>query len=81
MSCNHVLLTRCLRVQVFSAYKSGVEAMRSMRRDLTLEKVEDTSAEMQDLLEEGEDIGAVLSKGLLRGVCDETCTSIIVMPV
>lgn len=50
---------------MYAAYKSGVEAFRSMRESqgLSLEKVEDVKAEMEELLEESEDVAAVLSKG------------------
>ena len=47
---------------MFAAYKVGVEAMKSVRKDMTLEKAEDMKAELQDLVEEGEDIAAVLGE-------------------
>lgn len=51
---------------MYELYKSGLEALHSMRKSqgLTLEKAADISAEMKDLLEEGDEISAALGEGL-----------------
>lgn len=43
-----------------------MEALRSIQssQGLSLEKVEDVHAEVRELVEEGEDIAAVLSEGI-----------------
>ena len=51
--------------KVYELYKTGLEALRSMRKSqgLTLKRAEDVRAKMEDLIEEGDDIAAVLSQG------------------
>lgn len=51
---------------MFAAYKSGVEALGFLRKSqgLTLEAAEDVRADMNQLVEEGEDIAAVLGEGM-----------------
>lgn len=56
-----------LLVQVYAAYKSGVEALGFLRNSegLTLEAVEDIHDEMHQLVEEGEEIAAILGEGIV----------------
>ena len=51
---------------MYELYKTGLEALRFMRRSqgLTLERALDVSAEMRDLMEEGDEIAAALREGL-----------------
>lgn len=52
---------------MYAAYKSGVEALSFLRnsKGLTLEAVEDIQAEMHELVEEGDEIAAVLGEGMV----------------
>ncbi len=51
---------------MYELYKTGVEAVRSMRKSqgLTLAKAEEIRSDLNDLIEEEDDIVAVLSEGL-----------------
>ena len=55
-------------MQIFAAYKSGAQALQSILKDSSLEKAEDVMASLREVVEEGEEIGAVLSEGT---VCRE----------
>lgn len=55
-------------LKVYAAYKSGVEALKFLRNSqgLTLEAAEDVHDEMHQLVEEGEEIAAVLGEGAVH---------------
>jgi len=48
---------------VFAAYKSGVDALRSIQRPQSLEQAQDLLDDLKEMTEEGEDISAALSEG------------------
>ena len=49
---------------MFAAYKSGVNALRSIQRPNSLEQAEDLLADLKELAENEADISAVLSEGV-----------------
>ncbi len=53
-------------LQVFAAYKSGVNALRSIQKPQSLEKAEDLLDDLKELAEDAANISAVLSEG---GLC------------
>ena len=63
-----VLTEACVSLQVYVAYRSGVEALRAVQssQGLTLRGAEEVRADMQELMEEGEEVAAVLAEGMTR---------------
>lgn len=49
--------------QVLDAYQRSVSVLQSMRKGLTLERVEETLGELKVTMEDGQDIASALSEG------------------
>ena len=50
-------------MQIFEAYKSGIEALQSVQKATSLERAEDVMVDLREAVEESEEISAVLSEG------------------
>ena len=48
---------------MFAAYKSGVDALRSVQKSQSLGQAQDLMDDLKEMTEEGEEISATLSEG------------------